>query len=191
MILHPKSFSIPNFVAKKVYGCYNGVLLACKWKLSPLYWILNTGVGLSTLWFHLEDTVLLIGTVLLFSPILFSKYEVWLLIGSIPLAKEAWLVYGLCCFTKMSYPIHFWGLLFIWSMLNQNWRCDYYLNWYSQKTGAISSQILIEKDGWWHFIPPSIWSRNFLPNHNQRGRPNTIKHKWHKGTVQQRAQVTM
>ena len=28
-----------------------------------------------TLWCHLEDTVLLIGTVLLFSPILFPKYE--------------------------------------------------------------------------------------------------------------------
>ena len=29
----------------------------------------------TTLWCHLEDTVLLIGTVLLFSPILFPKYE--------------------------------------------------------------------------------------------------------------------
>ena len=88
---------------------------------------------LLTLWFHLEDTVLLFGTVLLFSPILFPKYEVWLLIGSIPLAKEAWLLYGLCCFTKMSYPTDFWALFFIWSMLNQNQRCDYYLDRYAKK----------------------------------------------------------
>ena len=37
----------------------------------------------STLWFQLEDTVLLIGTLLLFDPVLFPKYEAWLLIGSI------------------------------------------------------------------------------------------------------------
>ena len=37
-----------------------------------------------TLWFQLEDTVLLIGTLLLFDPVLFPKYEAWLLIGSIP-----------------------------------------------------------------------------------------------------------
>ena len=37
-----------------------------------------------TLWCQLEDTVLLIGTLLLFDPVLFPKYEAWLLIGSIP-----------------------------------------------------------------------------------------------------------
>ena len=36
-----------------------------------------------TLWFQLEDTVLLIGTLLLFDTVLFPKYEAWLLIGSI------------------------------------------------------------------------------------------------------------
>ena len=51
-----------------------------------------------TLWFQLEDTVLSIGTLLLFDPILFPKYEVCLLIGSIHSAKEACLLYGLCCF---------------------------------------------------------------------------------------------
>ena len=37
-----------------------------------------------TLWCQLEDTILLIGTLLLFDPILFPKYEAWLSIGSIP-----------------------------------------------------------------------------------------------------------
>ena len=37
-----------------------------------------------TLWCQLEDMVLLIGTVLLFDPVLFPKYEAPLLIGSIP-----------------------------------------------------------------------------------------------------------
>ena len=38
------------------------------------------GVGL-TLWCQLEDTVLLIGTLLKLDPVLFPKYEAWLLIG--------------------------------------------------------------------------------------------------------------
>ena len=41
-------------------------------------------IWLFTLWFQLEGTVLLIGTLLLFDPVLFPKYEAWLLIGSIP-----------------------------------------------------------------------------------------------------------
>ena len=40
--------------------------------------------SLHTLWCLLEEPVLLIGTVLLFSPIFSPKYKVWLLIGSIP-----------------------------------------------------------------------------------------------------------
>ena len=39
--------------------------------------------GTPTLWCQLEDSVLLIGTLLLFDPVLFPKYEAWLLIGSI------------------------------------------------------------------------------------------------------------
>ena len=114
-----QNFCQPNFVAKKAYGCYNGVLLACIWKLSPLYWILNTGVGLSTLWFHLEDTVLLISTLLLFDPILFPKYEVCLLIGSIHSAKEACLLYGLCCFVWILDHAHLFtgGMLFNWNSM--------------------------------------------------------------------------
>ena len=38
---------------------------------------------LLTLWFQLEDTVLLFGTFLLFDPLLFPMYEAGLLIGSI------------------------------------------------------------------------------------------------------------
>ena len=35
----------------------------------------TTRLSLSTLWCQLEDTVLLIGTLLLFDPVLFPKYE--------------------------------------------------------------------------------------------------------------------
>ena len=41
----------------------------------------NTSI---TLWCQIEDTVLLIGTLLLFDPVLFTKYEERLLIESIP-----------------------------------------------------------------------------------------------------------
>ena len=44
----------------------------------------NFEIRAGTLWCQLEEPVLLIGTVLLFSPIFSPKYKVWLLIGSIP-----------------------------------------------------------------------------------------------------------
>ena len=40
-------------------------------------------MALHTLWCQLDDSVLLIGTLLLFDPVLFPKYEARLLIGSI------------------------------------------------------------------------------------------------------------
>ena len=49
------------------------------------------------------------------------KYEVWLLIESVP--QEIRLLYGLCRFTKMWYPTLFLALPFNWSMLNKIFRC--------------------------------------------------------------------
>ena len=40
-------------------------------------------LGLYTLWFQLQNTVLLFGTFLFLDPVHFLKYEAWLLIGSI------------------------------------------------------------------------------------------------------------
>ena len=49
------------------------------------FWeIYNKRNYLHTLWCQLEEPVLLIGTILLFSPIFSPKHKVWLLIGSIP-----------------------------------------------------------------------------------------------------------
>ena len=50
------------------YGRNNNV------KVKTYDWLNKIG-QLRTLWCHLEDTVLLFGTVLLFSPKLFPKYE--------------------------------------------------------------------------------------------------------------------
>ena len=43
-------------------------------KMTECQWSSCTQL-LDTLWFQLEDTVLLIGTLLLFDPVLFPKYE--------------------------------------------------------------------------------------------------------------------
>ena len=53
---------------------------SCPWNIAVYS---NSGPKAYTLWCQLEDSVLLIGTLLLFDPVLFPKYEAWLLIGSI------------------------------------------------------------------------------------------------------------
>ena len=51
------------------------------WFLLYYRWKWKYRFVLDTLWFQLEDTVLLIGTLLIFDPVLFPIYEALLLIG--------------------------------------------------------------------------------------------------------------
>ena len=87
----------------------------------------------STLWFQIEDNVLLIGTFLSFDPVLFPIYEVWLLIGSIlnfeallgaPLIKNnlAPIVYtfvGVSFNWNVTFSMP-WGVTINWNM-SSNW----------------------------------------------------------------------
>ena len=65
-----------NYWYGQIFG--SSRLVRVQW--SPEHKCQNTPC---TLWCQLEDTVLLIGTLLLFDPVVFPKYEAWLLIGSI------------------------------------------------------------------------------------------------------------
>ena len=92
----------------------------------------------NTLWFQLEDTVLLIGTLLLFDPVLFPKYEAWLLIGSIPnfeallgaplIKKPSTYCIYLCVGVSINWIVTFlmsWGLAINWNMSsNRNQRVE-------------------------------------------------------------------
>ena len=65
----------------KIVFVWSTINVLMKWMILLLVEILFI---LFTLWCQLEDSVLLIGTLLLFDPVLFPNYEAWLLIGSIP-----------------------------------------------------------------------------------------------------------
>ena len=107
-----------------------------------------SAVYIFTLCFHLEDTVLLIGT--FFYSALYLSQNMRCDYKLDQYAKQAWLLNGLCSFTKKLYPTHLWVLLFIWSVLNQNGRCDYWLDQYAKENGSV---LKVEK----YFGAVSFW----------------------------------